>query len=276
MPIETILIALSLIVLAAASLFDLKTREVPDTLSIGFIISVLGITLIYGFYSTFSYFLYGILGFVIAFIIAFILYYSKQMGGGDAKLFMGLGAAFATFNETFPLLLILLLCLLTIGGLYSFCWGLALFLKERKKSFPLFKKRLKANRTPRIIIIILSIILLALAYINDNFAYRFLLAALAFTMLFLFYLTIFIHVVEKIGFLKHYPLSKVTEGDWLAKDVKRNGKVICSAKEVCLDKKQINRLKKNKVKKVWIKIGIPFVPAIFLSTLASIIIYFLI
>ena len=61
----------------------------------------------------------------------------------------------------------------------------------------------------------------------------------------------------------------------LAKDIKRKGKVICSAKEPCLDKKQINKLKKHKVRSVLIKLGIPFVPALFIAVGLSIAVYYI-
>ena len=55
MQLEIILISLSLIVLLVASIFDIKTREIPDLLSYSFIASVLGIRLIYSLFTDFSF-----------------------------------------------------------------------------------------------------------------------------------------------------------------------------------------------------------------------------
>ncbi len=57
----------------------------------------------------------------------------------------------------------------------------------------------------------------------------------------------------------------MTEGDWIAKEIKYKGKVITGPKDLGIEKKQINKLKRlfklNKIRKVLIKEGIPFVPS---------------
>ena len=103
---------------------------------------------------------------------------------------------------------------------------------------------------------------------------RIMLASLVLITIITFYLYIFIKVVESLHFLKKVSISELTEGDWLAKDVEVHNKIICSAKHPCLDKKQIEKLKKANVQYVTIKIGIPFVPAILLATVCTYILYF--
>jgi len=89
---DLILVGVTLLVLLIASIFDLKTREIPDTLSYGLIVVALSIRLINGVTAhAFSYFLYGLIGLGVAFIFGYVLYHLKQMGGGDAKLLMGFG-----------------------------------------------------------------------------------------------------------------------------------------------------------------------------------------
>ena len=91
-----------LISLIIASITDIKTREVPDWLNYGLIVFGLGSRLIYSIaLSDFSFFLYGLTGFLVFFIIANIMFYSAQWGGGDSKLLMGLGAVIGlNFNFT--------------------------------------------------------------------------------------------------------------------------------------------------------------------------------
>ncbi|MBT3324396.1 hypothetical protein HN681_03175 [archaeon] len=272
MQLEIILISLSLIVLLVASIFDLKTREIPDLLSYSFIASVLGIRLIYSIFTDFSFFFYGVLGFVLMFLFGFILYYLKQWGGGDAKLFMGLGAAFADFYIfEIPFLAILIIIVLFFGAFYAFTWASVLFFKNSKTSFKNFKKLLIKFKYYRYSTLIFSSAFVLIALFNLN--YRLISTILALSLLVIFYLFIFIKVVEKQSFKKFLPLSQVTEGDWLAEDVIHNNKIICSKKKPCLDNKQIKNLKKHNIRKVWIKIGIPFVPAIFIGFLITIILY---
>ena len=91
--ISYILITAGLIGLLIATMTDIKTREVPDWLSYSLIVIGLGVRLIYSLFEwNFSYVLFGFIGFGIFFLIALFMYYTKQWGGGDSKLLMGLGA----------------------------------------------------------------------------------------------------------------------------------------------------------------------------------------
>ena len=56
-------------------------------------------------------------------------------------------------------------------------------------------------------------------------------------------------------------VEKLTEGDWLVENVYKSNRLICKAKNIGLEKKDIINLKKNKIKYVLIKQGMPFVPA---------------
>ena len=69
--------------------------------------------------------------------------------------------------------------------------------------------------------------------------------------------------------LKYVTPKQLTEGDWIAKDVKISGKYVTGPKDLGIEKKQIRKLiefyKKGKIKKVLIKEGIPFVPSFFIA-----------
>ena len=80
-------------------------------------------------------------------------------------------------------------------------------------------------------------------------------------------------VIEKLHFVKKIKIFELTEGDWLAKDVMVNNKMILSKKIPELEKKHIETLKKNNIHEVWVRIGIPFVPAILITFILTIIIY---
>ena len=67
--------------------------------------------------------------------------------------------------------------------------------------------------------------------------------------------------------LKYVKPQQLTEGDWIAKDIKIQGKYITGPKDLGIEKNKIRKLielyKKGKVKKILIKEGVPFVPSFF-------------
>jgi hypothetical protein len=75
--------------------------------------------------------------------------------------------------------------------------------------------------------------------------------------------------------IKKVKPEQLTIGDWIVNDVVVDGKRICGPKDLGIEEKQIKKLlrlkKKNKIKLVIIKEGIPFIP----SFLASFIITFI-
>ena len=219
MSVDLLLIIISLVVLLVASITDLKTREVPDYLSYGFIISILGIRLIYSFYSDFSYFWHGFLGFFAMFLFGAVMYYLKQWGGADAKLFMGLGAVFGSlFYGRVPLLLILVLMIFFIGAFYSAIWATVLFFKDFRENWKEFLNLLRQYRYLRYASLALSLIFLIIIFYKQT-TLTLILFVFSIASFFLILFGVFLRVVENKSFLKEISLSKVTEGDWLAKDV---------------------------------------------------------
>ena len=75
--------------------------------------------------------------------------------------------------------------------------------------------------------------------------------------------------------LKYVKPQQLTEGDWIAKDIKIDGKYITGPKDLGIEKKKINKLialyNKRKVKKILIKEGIPFVPSFFVAYVITLI-----
>jgi len=79
------------------------------------------------------------------------------------------------------------------------------------------------------------------------------------------YILIFIKAVEQAAFLQWVRPQALTVGDWVAKSVKSNGKTIASPKDLGLEEHQIKKIqalyKQKKIKRVLIKIGVPFIPS---------------
>lgn len=96
-PLIALVLAFSAVVLATIQ--DLKTREVPDSLNSGLI--VLGFALAalrWAFGEGWEVIVNTTLGFGFGYGFGALLYYARQWGGGDAKLLAGLGALLGMFS----------------------------------------------------------------------------------------------------------------------------------------------------------------------------------
>jgi Flp pilus assembly protein protease CpaA len=261
--IETILTILTLIVLSIALISDVKTREIPDWLNYGFLFAAIGIKIIFSIELGWPLLIGASLGFLAAFIISAFFYYSHQWGGGDAKLLWGIGVVIGItypFDNSSFTLLWFLISLLFLGSIWGLLWMAGLAFVHKKKFIKEFKQTLKNNRTSQITIWIISGLFLILSFFYTILWPLFLIS------LGLFYLFVFVTSTEKSCFIKEIPVKKLTEGDWLAKDVKINGKLIRKT----LEKEDINKIKKHKLKSVLVKEGVPFVPGFFLAYLSII------
>lgn len=275
MELTFLLIIIALIFLVIASYSDLKTREVPDWLNFSLVGIALFSRLAFSIINNDeSYLLGGITYFFIFFILANIFYYTKIFAGGDAKLLMAIGTVVASppnFLETlkfkiagyFNFPFSFLLNLLFIAALYGFSFSLFYAYKNKRRFMEEFKKENNKLKTYLFFIgIFIFIISILLKY---YFMGVVLLIVLTWP-----YLHLFLNIVEKVSMTKEVSVNKLTEGDWLAKEVRINRRIIKPRWEG-LTKEEIRLIKKNK-KKVLVKYGIPFVPVFLLSFLVSLII----
>jgi hypothetical protein len=86
-----------------------------------------------------------------------------------------------------------------------------------------------------------------------------------------YYLLIIIKAVEDSSMYKIIPVSRLTEGDWVAGNVKINHKIIYKKSSLGVTKDQLRLIKNSKIKRIKIKEGIPFIPSIFLATLVTLV-----
>src|SRR3989338_8374828 len=156
-------------------------------------------------------------------------------------------------------------------AVYGLLWSIYLAFKNRKRFSREFKKIMSGKgvaKTRKLIIIALALFL-AFYFFIGTFYIRILLLSLAFLTLTTFYLWIFVKAIEKSAMYRLVEPSKLTEGDWIVKDVYVGGKYITGPKDLGIEKKQIRKLielyQKGKVRKILIKGGIPFVPSFFIA-----------
>ncbi len=262
------LFALAFLFTLFASIQDLKKREVANWLNFSFIAFALSYRAFYSLAAkNFQFFLFGILGFAIFFILAHALYYAKAFAGGDAKLLMGFGIIlpYTSYKSLIILPPVFLFALFLVGAIYSLLYSIIIVAKNKQK----FKKELsryfKKYKFTLTTTILLSIASLFLAFISS----------LVIPLFILFLIPLIYAYTKSLEncMIKFYSYNKLTEGDWLEKNIKLSSSITIKKTVHGLSKKDIKLLKKYK-RNVLIKEGIPFIPAFFI-TLIIMVFFFL-
>ena len=280
MILDIILILITLIALVIATITDIKKREVPDFLSYSLLsIAIFSKTLQALIEKSLIPVIYAIIGFAIYFILALIMYYTKQWGGGDSKLLMSLGIIFSQYpisllkyfspNLNIPVLLSLLINILLAGSVYGIIYSLILAVKNKNK----FNQELKKiNKKHLKYFIIAAVLLFIISFFIKALEIKLLTFLISMILILTPYLLILIKTVEKSCMIKKIPVSKLTEGDWLTENIyNKKQKLIYSSKSPGITLEQIQQIKKLNIKKVTIKEGIPFVPSFLLAVIITLI-----
>src|SRR3989338_8381236 len=255
MLIDILLISITLIVLLISSYTDIKTREVPDWLSYAFLTTTVGIRLIFSVEYGYSILLSGILGFLICFLLAHLLYYTRQWGGGDSKILMGMGASIGITYPFTPAsfhLLLFFIFLLFVGAIYGLIWMCILAFRNSTLFLKTFKQKLNLHKHIHYLILSLTLSLFSPLF------WPFVILILLF-----FYLLLAVSCIEEHFFHIQKPILHLTEGDWLAETIMISNRTIFHPKT--LEKSDLTTLKnlhsQNKLSAVLIKEGIPFLPS---------------
>jgi Flp pilus assembly protein protease CpaA len=279
---DFIIIIIALIWLTIASITDVRTTEVPNWLSFSLIVIALGI---FSFISiiekSFTPILSSLTGLVIFTAIGAGMYYSKQWGGADAKILMGLGALLHQYPEkiatifspnlNMPFLMIIFINIFLAGAIYGLLISIVLMIKERKQFTKSLKEIYKKTKRILIILTLLTIMFITTAlFFTQSTEIKIMLYFAGIFPLIFFNLFIAIKAIEKISMEKIIDVKNLIEGDWIDEDIKVGDKLIYSKKSLGVNKKQIILIQKHR-EKVKIKAGIAFLPPFLIGTIISII-----
>ncbi len=263
--------------LAAAVLNDLKRREVPNWVNYGLIILGVGFATLRSIaLSDISFVVFSLVGVGFAFGLSALMFYLGQWGGGDSKLLIGLGSVLglplstaAPFIVIEGRLLSFLANLVFVSFFYAIAFGVFIALKNPGKFSKAFKQQLESKRLLRKLILAVCLLGFLVVIILHDLASRLVTLLLLTAVISGFYLSVMAKALEKSSMLKQLSPLKLTEGDWIAKDVVVNGKRICGPKDLGVDKRQIRQLvslyNKKKIRTVLVKEGIPFAPSFLIA-----------
>lgn len=270
------LLALALLGGILASYFDLRTREIPDSLTILLIVSGLGIRLLYSAYSGgWGLFIDGLFSVVFLGAFGYIMYLTKQWGGGDLLLIAGMGATIGSLPldvrqlvaarlAPWPFAITLLINVLVVGSIYGVLHIIWLAASNQKVRSGFLSEAGKTVWQPA---------LLAVAAVGVS-GVPALSVSLAIMVLFwpLYRLA---KCAESAVFVKEVKFGALREEDWLTEDIKVGGTVIARASSPGLSGDEVMRIKKFVAEgklsgTTRIKEGIAFAPVFPLAIAASI------
>ncbi|MEK6832432.1 MAG: A24 family peptidase [Nanoarchaeota archaeon] len=270
--LETIfLIVLGFVWILFAVIQDLKKREIANWINFSLIIFALIFRFFYSLFnnSGYSLFYQGLIGFGVFFILGNLLYYGKVFAGGDAKLMIALGAVIPFSESLFAnlnLSIIFFLFFLFFGALYGIIFSVVLGMKNKKTFAKEFSKQFKEKKKLVYASLIAGTIIIFFAFFENILFYM---AILVFISP---YIYLSAKAIDESCMIKKMNPKKLSEGDWLYKDIKVGRKLI-KARWDGLSKEEIILLRKKK-KIVLIRQGIPFSPVFLVSY--AVLIYMLI
>ena len=134
---------------AFATIQDFRKTEIANWLNFSLIAFVLAYRAFYSiFINDFGFFLFGLFGMALFFVLAFAFYYGKIFGGGDAKLLIGLGGIlpYQTFFDYLYLGLGFIFVLFLGGAIYTLIYSLFLVSGNMKKFSKEFGREFRQKR----------------------------------------------------------------------------------------------------------------------------------
>jgi len=268
-----LVITVSVIFQILASLFDLKTGEIPEGVNYGYVFLVLAISAVDAFSSADASLLIDTIIMGAAFFaVGFMLFYLGQWGGGDVKLMAGIGGSMGYLAHVgsipqaavFPFYVTYFVNMGFIAFPYVLIYGLILGIGNKrtgKEFLACFGNRkiqafLVLSLTPSIAAVVFNLYQIAVLYL--------LIPPLVIAALYL-------KAVEKTALQDEVAVSELREGDVVAQDLYAGTEKIASRRDIeGFSSEDLAKVKKlaeeQKIPgKIMIKRGIKFAPVLFLS-----------
>ncbi len=263
------LILLGVVWILFAVIQDWRTHEVANWLSLSLIVFALGFRFFYSLFlgDGFSFFYQGVIGFGIFVSLGLLFYYGKVFAGGDAKLMMALGAVIPFYNLfllNLKLIISFVLLFLFVGAIYGLVFSLIYAIKNKRLFVKEFNRQFNKKKRLMYFMISLGILVVLFSFVDIVFL------SLGIIIFISPYLYLWAISVDTSCMVKNVSPNKLTEGDWLYKDIYVGNKRI-EATWDGLTKEQISLLQKKK-KSVLVRYGIPFTPVFLIAFLIMILI----
>jgi len=259
--------AVAIIWLIFASVQDVRKREIANWLNFSLIGIGLAFKLIIGLGGNWNVFIYGLVGFAVFYVLALIGYYSGAVGGGDAKLLMGIGAVLPSGSliEIIYFGLMFIGIFLIVGAVYSLVYS-AFVAGANRIRFRAGFNHVFGRIWKRYYFIIPLFVLVVLFRLEIQFI---LLGGLLLVLPALYAYT---KAVDSC-MIKLVSWNELQEGDWILGDM-MIGKRLIRSRANGLTADEVKLLKKMK-RKVFVKHGVPFAPVFLISFLIFTVFFFL-
>jgi len=270
----------SMVFLGLTSYADLRTGEIPDRLSYGYI----AVLLVLSAYGSFlegeaSLFIESLTIGVGFFIAGFLMFYLGQWGGGDVKLVAGIGCALGFLNHVkylpenaipyYPYYLSYFTNMIFLAFPYAAAYGLMIGLKNpgTKEEFGRYLKQLKIRA---VLIMSFAPSILAMSLHLPKLGIFYLLIPV------MLFVALYLKAVEKTALQEERNVENLREGDVVAEDLMMGTQALARKRDIegmsTEDIKKIQDLAaQGKIpEKIMIKRGIKFAPVLFLALLSAI------
>lgn len=261
-----------------AAIIDLKTTEVPDNIPYTMAASAVVLKLLYSIHTNnFSYLVDSVIVGMAYLIFGFLLYYTGQWGGGDAKVLAAIGFLLPSIPSEFSAQLSFafpvayLINLFFIGSIYMIVYSLALTLLNPLIAREFFSETRGQYRQLFVEMVLASSSVVAIPYIILNSMrlphtiFISFIPSIVVLSLGMIFLLRFLKVVERVAFRRKIPSEKLREGDMIGDDIDELGMKSRLIRGITNDEVAKIRLVR---KEVWVKEGVRFVPAFPLSLIA--------
>jgi len=254
--------AVALLWLIFASVQDVRKREISNWLNFSLIGLGLAFKLVLGLRGNWNVFIYGLLGFLVFYLLALLVYYLGAVGGGDAKLLMGIGAILpsGSLGGIIYSGSVFLGVFLIIGAIYSLAYSGVIAWNNKVRFAAGFGHVF--GRMWKMYYFILPLFVLVLLF---DIGIQFVLLAGLLVLLPVLYA--YTKAVDSC-MIKLISWEELQEGDWIVNDIKIGNRLIRSRANG-LNEEEIKLLMKMK-RKVFVKYGVPFAPVFLISFLVMV------